>query len=302
MVDNSKEHLSKVTDVNVCVVEITPELATNWLKVANKEGSNRKITKSYVDGYAQEMKADNWPVTGESIIFSVTGRLLNGQHRLLACVQSQSAFKSVVVKGVLDTCFKQMDSGNKRTLSDSLEKMGVPNSRLVASAVNFVYNYFSSLMVSENGRKYKLVTRLATELLENNKGIEQSASLIAKLSKETGFTKVTDKTAAGFHYIMSLVDREKADEFFTSLSTGLNLSESSPIWILRNRLERREKTKLIASKTVEHYIIKAWNAFYGEEKLTLVHISKSSKPTLILGITKEMRAEATRGLNLVDPE
>ncbi len=76
---------------------ITPEIASELLK-ANT--INRRIKESVVGYLAGEMKNGNFVYNGESIIVSDTGRLLDGQHRLLAIKYSGVSVYVNLVVGV----------------------------------------------------------------------------------------------------------------------------------------------------------------------------------------------------------
>src|SRR5262245_63514371 len=74
-------------DAYSIVVDVTPELASNWLSECNTH--NRKLVEAHVERLAREMKADRWKLTHQGIAFSTKHVLLDGQHRLWAVVMSE---------------------------------------------------------------------------------------------------------------------------------------------------------------------------------------------------------------------
>lgn len=62
----------------VKIVEVSPELASEWLK---GNDFNRKLSPTITSRYADEMKNNRWAFTGDSIKFDSDGTLLDGQHR-----------------------------------------------------------------------------------------------------------------------------------------------------------------------------------------------------------------------------
>jgi len=80
-------------------VKINPEKAQELL--ANN-AHNRKVTLSRVKEYASEMRNGMWAYNGEAIIVSVSGRLLDGQHRLLAVIEANVEIETELVEGVPD--------------------------------------------------------------------------------------------------------------------------------------------------------------------------------------------------------
>ena len=84
------------------------------------------------------MKAGEWMLTHQGIAFSESGRLLDGQHRLLAGIQADIPVKFVVTQGLDENAFRAIDCGEKRSLSDlsKIDRKTVEVLRLAASALN----------------------------------------------------------------------------------------------------------------------------------------------------------------------
>ena len=80
-------------------VTITVEMAKQWLE---KNDHNRKVTIARVNRYAEDIKNNMWLANGESIIISESGKLLDGQHRLLAVVEAGLEIEALVVTGIPD--------------------------------------------------------------------------------------------------------------------------------------------------------------------------------------------------------
>ena len=70
------------------VETITPDIAKTML---GENVNNRRISHDNVNMFAREMRNGEWRFNGEAIKFSKDGRLLDGQHRLLA---ARRAFRS----------------------------------------------------------------------------------------------------------------------------------------------------------------------------------------------------------------
>lgn len=98
------------------VMTITPEIAKEWLE-KNYDG-NRKIKEDVVKSYARQMSNGMWTDSNDAICFSKDGVLLNGQHRLNACVHSGCEFTSIVRWDADPDSFANMDIGARRTNTD----------------------------------------------------------------------------------------------------------------------------------------------------------------------------------------
>ena len=117
------------------VYMITPTHAERLLA---SNDSNRAISQRTVNGYAAIMRAGQWALNGESIIVNGDGTLLDGQHRLLACVQAGRAFPSLIVEGVGKETFVTVDSGKTRSLADAMCIEGIPNYTAAAATARCI--------------------------------------------------------------------------------------------------------------------------------------------------------------------
>lgn len=79
------------------VETITPDIAKQYLK---HNTTNRGISKKVISKYADDMKNGKWELNGSSISFYKNGTLANGQHRLMAVVQSGATIETLVVYDV----------------------------------------------------------------------------------------------------------------------------------------------------------------------------------------------------------
>lgn len=98
-------------------VTITPALAREWL---DGQGVNRTIRKYDVDRYARQMERGEWMVTHQGIAFNAAGRLIDGQHRLLAVIKAGTPVTMNVTFGMDDNAIKFIDTGVTRKNADIL--------------------------------------------------------------------------------------------------------------------------------------------------------------------------------------
>jgi hypothetical protein len=100
---------------------ITPELAKYWLDNCNTRNRRHKLDKS--DLYASDMKHGRW-TRGTRIGFYTDGVLCDGQNRLLAVCKSGIPCYFDVVVGMTQEQGANIDTGVKRSVSDSLQIKG----------------------------------------------------------------------------------------------------------------------------------------------------------------------------------
>lgn len=88
-------------------VLVTPEMAAEWLH-ANR--GNRRPRGRAIDRITQDIKRGRWIYNGQSIVFSKTWRLLDGQHRLMAIAAAGVAVEAAVETGVDDAAMDRIDT------------------------------------------------------------------------------------------------------------------------------------------------------------------------------------------------
>lgn len=103
---------------------ITPLQAEAYL---GKNSFNRRIKPEVVDGYMRDMQNGKWALNGDAIRFDKNGLLLDGQHRLLACIKSGVPFTTYVITGLDTDVFDTIDNGCKRSSGDVFKIRGVAN-------------------------------------------------------------------------------------------------------------------------------------------------------------------------------
>lgn len=103
--------------MNVSVETITPTIADRYLQ---HNTQNRHARKNLVNKYARDMQNGSWVLTHQGIAFAKDGTLLDGQHRLLAVVQSGTTVQMTVARGVDTKNQLAMDDHARRSAGDAL--------------------------------------------------------------------------------------------------------------------------------------------------------------------------------------
>jgi hypothetical protein len=241
------------------VMTVTPELAAKWL-----EGNthNRPLYQRAVERYTAQMKASRWKLNGESIIFGDDGRLLDGQHRLWACVESQCTFESVVVTGANADAFLTIDQGKHRSVADhiSVAKIGEgsgTSTKTVAAAAHLVIQYRTNSLFSTFASDPTEIIRL----LQTEPGLIQ---WVAKAQRAPNGLKGFASPIAATLHVGALTHDEDADTFVHKWVSGADLEPGNPILTLRQRVmsmpphKAWERMFLVAS---------VWNAFIQQRPL-----------------------------------
>jgi hypothetical protein len=256
------------------VQSVSPQETAEWLSTKNYK--NRALSEWTVAKYVQEMKRGRWKLSGKPLIFGKSGRLLDGQHRLKACVVSNMPFETVVVYGAEDHVFDVIDDGKVRTMADVLGINDISNPHEVAAGLRFIWDYATGAWRTKGARTTIATKQLMEKMLDKHRAIRDSAKVYATLRKRTGGLLLPPSLVVGLHYLFSLVDSDKADVFFTKFQSGLELTESDPVYALRQRLIGNERRKGGAVKLQQQamytYTVKAWNAYVKGKAIRAQHL------------------------------
>lgn len=232
-------------------VVITPELARKWLGLNTK---NRPVRTGAVQKYASDMMSGRWKLNGETIKLN-GDRLIDGQHRLLACIQAQVPFISLVVHDIDGGVFDTIDRGMIRSFGQVLAIAGTKNANTVAAASRILW-------LLETGRT--AVGGGDSTIGELEEIIGRYPEIVDISSRMTGMNMITKLmpkgVAAGLWVAFARKDSDLADSFFQDLNDGTNLYQ--PVAKLRQRLiaDRMSKKRLMSREEVIVLAIKAWNA------------------------------------------
>jgi hypothetical protein len=248
----------KLPDLEYDVVEVTPELAEEWLQ---KNTFNRKRSNVLVDFYAEIMMADQWRLNGEPIIFDRTGKLQSGQHRLWACIEAETSFNTLVVWGTDPDAIYTVDTGRKRTMMDALTLRGEKDVAVLGSMLTWIWRWENNVMDQGGRARPSNVTLL--KMLDNRPEIRDALHYAYRMRKGI---KAPVALLSALFYEFSQIDADDAEAFFQQCATGENLSASDPAyawrrWIMSRYLEASKPNQ----QTIAAITVKAWNAFRRHE-------------------------------------
>ena len=89
-----KEHDMKPTSA---VEIITPDTARRYLSCST---GNRPLRVSKIESLSERLRSGKWQIGDQAITFDINGRLINGHHRLTACVETGVSIQSFVTRGL----------------------------------------------------------------------------------------------------------------------------------------------------------------------------------------------------------
>lgn len=209
--------------MNIDIVTITPSMAK---KLLERNPTNRPIKAHHVAEIARDMLKGDWQVNGDTIRLDKDGMLIDGQHRLSACVLSGVSFVSVVVSGLPPNVRETIDGGSKRSFGDRLSMSGVTNAKAVAAATRAIAGFATGelshirLSHSELARIFEMHPDISTSVHISNHSFPNIGTLLSAL-----------------HYIAwNVSGLQIADDFINVWKTGIPHYDGDPVHLLRERI------------------------------------------------------------------
>ena len=261
----------QVESATVSRMEITPSIAADWIA---RNTRNRPVRQAMVMRYSEDMAARRWRVNGSTVVMSDKGNILDGQHRLLACIRSGASFTTFVASGVPEEAFVTIDSGISRKFSDVVSILGYPDASRLSALVRGWWEYQERGKLGTTGKERAPTTQeLQTMLLEN------TDRFLSCLRGTSGPQKLFGGGTGAWGVVWMAtgdIDETDRDFFFDRLKDGQNLAAGDAIYALRRLLQNDEtRGRAMPPNMLLAYLIKAWNKFRGRETVEILAVKAS---------------------------
>lgn len=211
---------------------ITPNIARKMLE---QNTCNRPKSMLHAGRLAEAMRRNEWKLNGETIVLNCDGTLIDGQHRLQACIIADVPFDTLVVYGIEGDVFPTIDQGRVRTISDALALTREKYYTQLATAIGWARRIESKCVRVWS----KLTPTQAMDYIENNPGMRNSVGMVCPLKIGP---ICSASLASTIHYLATKSlcdgDPEKPNAFILSVVTGENLSATNPAYLFRERMLR----------------------------------------------------------------
>jgi len=228
-------------------VNVTPvEAAAMMLRNTH----NRTIRRDHVANLARDMAQGSWVMDGSAVRFDTNGALLDGQHRLAACIKAGVPIKTLMITGLDPETSIIMDTGAKRTASDMLKLQGVSdaNGNTIAAAIRILIGYSTgevNQVRATNSEVYQVAVK--------------HPALASSVSRFGG-CPVERSLVSALHYTMVADGLAKsADDWRTTWVDGIPAYEGDPAHRLRERFLRERGSNVKTTLPVRRNL--ALNAY-----------------------------------------
>ncbi|MGW8361857.1 hypothetical protein ACWGK1_14950 [Streptomyces wedmorensis] len=240
------------------VYVVTPQIAASWLQFNRPE--NRRISQRAVAGLAASMLAGEYLLTHQPIAFDAHGRLIDGQHRLSAVIQSDATVQMWVIVGADPDTFGVVDTGLARRPTQFLR---VKHSANIHGALGMIR--FAEACRSNDG--------LVPPAFQFAMDVKPCLDMLAEWPEVQDYAQASDRifracrlAPAPLLAVLAQAARashpEKLGTFVERLKDGAELPSTSPILALRRRgMEHRSNMRSFKDRVALYGVtVKAWNA------------------------------------------
>lgn len=262
------------------LIEVTPEMALDLL---TRNTHNRTVRQSQVMQLADAMLSGKFLFNGEPIRIDHNNRIIDGQHRLYAIVESEVPQDLVIWYDLDPDVVHVTDTGIKRSFNDALKMQGEKSVNQISGITTLYYfwqlglrgqflftpNWDPKVVMPQIPDLLSFFNQHRDDILESNRvggGIRRRVP-------------VTSRTIGLVYLVLNQIDQADANEFLTRLEMGDGLSQTDPIYVLRERLS------LDASKVIHKtptavtlgLIFKAWNFWRDGQQVQVLRYNPGGK-------------------------
>ena len=248
---------------------VTPEKAQCWLE--NNSKTNRNIKPMAVKRYAQEMRQGNWTETTDTIKFDTRGYLIDGQHRLMAIVESKVALTLYIATNLPEESIQYLDLGTSRSVRDIAKVQGK----------SYHTSHFScarNMLFFSNVNLHCLPPHALVKFVD--KYYDFIAFAIKNPTSEINFTiKSAQVDGMVARACLNGANKQRLYEFKEVFSTGLpkrGESDYAALCLRKKITEVRDHAKVLKTggmtykKTIVEYVQGALSHFLNNKKVTML--------------------------------
>ncbi len=245
------------------IEKVTPAIAEKLLRGNTK---NRKLAPSRVEYLAEIMKHGKFMFSNDMVVVSKRGRLLNGQNRLAAVVQSGVSVEMAVAYDVDDACVVAIDRPRRRTTADDLQMLtNIENPRGVAAVCAGLKLLISGDHHSPNLDECRTLMR---EIGGRN------ILWAAGLSSKRPYGAAIVRGALAYARAASV---RKVEEFASQVIDGIGIERASPAHMLRRHLEGANNQGTKMRSRLGAKVLEAIYAHIHGSELNALRISEQTR-------------------------
>lgn len=256
-------------------VQMDPQLAAELLK---GNTHNRRLNQATFMRYVEDMVNNRWLFNGVPVIIDTHGRVVDGQHRLHAVIESGVTVPMIIVEGIGMEAQNTIDIGRPRSVADQLAIEGVGSATIAASVATMLARYNKWPQYVWGGHRTPSKTDQMDFYYKYQEFMPEATA-----AARSAFSNIrVQKSVYGSLYVLvALAHRlDYWQEFHDGVISGANLDEGDPRLAFRNVPLQATKSKQgtwLAQMNLAKGI-RAFNAFRLGYEVKLLKFSPKNLP------------------------
>lgn len=262
---------------------IHPDAARALLELNTR---NRTLNPGRVNSLVQALKHNEWLLVNNGIAVDTEGDLLDGQHRLQACINANRPIEVYLHAGSDPRGRLVIDTGRSRSLYDTFKSTGhelAGGSTNTAAAIRLLYRYHNGLITNRSSSGSEALSH-STLIAYSDQHIDlQRLGWISSRAKadSDNIPGVLRSAHTASLYLLYARDPYHAGAFHERLRSGVNLSSGDPELALRNVLARLGTNYRRGDWHLCVYL-KAWNARVRDKKIQVLAMRENEQVPPVL--------------------
>lgn len=212
------------------VVVFTPEIARQYLEMNTQ---NRIVKKTQVDNIANVIRRGEWSLTHQGIAISKDNVILDGQHRLLAIIETNATIPIMVTRGFdREQTFSAIDGGF--CLRTDADRTGIPKKTI--EVIKFILN--NILIIRTGAGRTRKLTPGQLKQMDDVIGLLHYRLMLQCSSNARFISCATSRAAA----IISVLLGESEEYVFGLYKKMIVQSDDLPpiAWVIISAVTRGE--------------------------------------------------------------
>lgn len=247
---------------------ITPSEAKAILLAMPKQ---RHLRPGNVKYFKDLITAGRFRVTHQGIAFDKAGKLIDGQHRLNACVEADAAIEVQVTFNMDPELFDSIDRGQGRNATDDLVCAALAQGRvdgnLLVGAAKIIWHLENNRVPWTSVERGSFTMDTMRDLIMRHEYLYDAVSYTGK--HQGALKGMGASVASAFYTLFREINPHKADIFMEQIITGENLRHGDPAYALR---EYKRFTGSALNKSIRSammvVLVRCWNAFVEGRQIT----------------------------------
>jgi hypothetical protein len=208
-------------------ITITPEMAMQLLE---HNTLNRPLSDAHVKHIASQIVDGKWRFNGDTIKISVDDQVLDGQHRLWACIEAKKPIETIIVRGVHRDAFSTIDTIRRhRSAGDTVALMGVTRHRVaIGAALGWLARWQRGYLPNFRQPQNRIENADIEDLLKANH------NMAAAVQRAMPLRRICNPSLLAFiFYVASNRNPDLAERFMEAMEDPSKLAMVNPLFQFR---------------------------------------------------------------------